>query len=120
MPSGPLYPNNRVFVSKRWGWEDWIYNGTYCGKILFIKNGHKTSFHYHNIKDEVLYVQSGMLEIVYNDKDDETKAGKTLLNTGDAFRIKPGLRHRLVAITDTYLFETSTHHEDSDSYRVNL
>ncbi len=118
MPSGPLYPEKRHFVSKRWGWEDWIYNGKYCGKILFIKNGHKTSFHYHKEKDEVLYVQSGMIELFYNDKDDEVKAGRLLMNAGDAFRIKPELRHRIVAITDAYLFETSTHHEDSDSYRV--
>ena len=118
MPSGPIYPDKRVFISKSWGWEDWIYNGKYCGKVLFVKNGKQTSFHYHKKKDEVIYVQSGMIEIVYSDKDDEVKAGKSILNAGDAFRVKPGLRHRIVAILDSYLFETSTHHEDEDSIRV--
>lgn len=119
MPTGPLYPNNRVFVSKKWGWEDWIFNGTYCGKILFIKQGKQTSFHYHKLKDEVLYVQSGMVDIVFCSGDDEGGAKKILLNTNDAFRIKPGMRHRIVAVTDVTIFETSTHHEDSDSIRIN-
>lgn len=119
MPSGPIYPEKRVFVSKRWGWEDWIYNGKYCGKVLFIKSGKQTSFHYHKEKDEVIYVQSGMIDLIHSSGDDEIKAKKHLLNAGDAFRIKPGMRHRIVAVTDAYLFETSTHHEDSDSYRIN-
>jgi len=118
MPNGPIYPDKRVFVSKRWGWEDWIYNGKYCGKILFIKKGLQTSFHYHKLKDEVIYVQSGMVDIVYSDKDDEVGAAKAFLEVGDAFRIKPKLRHRLVAVVDSYVFETSTHHEDKDVYRV--
>ena len=39
MPSGPIYPENRVFLSQPWGWEDWIFNGKFCGKVIFIKNG---------------------------------------------------------------------------------
>jgi hypothetical protein len=118
MPNGPIYPERRSFSPKNWGWEDLIYNGKYCSKILFIKNSHKTSFHHHKEKDKVIYVQSGMIEIIFNDKDNETKAGKHLMNAGDAFRIKPGLRHRLVAITDAYIFETSSHHQDEDVFRV--
>lgn len=119
MPNGPIYPENRVFVSKKWGWEDWIYNGKYCGKILFIKAGKKTSFHYHKEKDEVIYVQSGMIDLIHNSDDDEMKSKKTLLNTNDAFRIKPQLRHRIIAVTDCYIFETSTHHDEKDIIRIN-
>ena len=118
MPSGPIYPENRVFLSQPWGWEDWIFNGKFCGKVIFIKNGHATSFHYHKKKDEVFYVNSGMVDLIYTSKDDEMSAAKTLLNTGDAFRIKPGLRHKIFAVTDAYLFETSTHHDEEDVFKI--
>ena len=119
MPSGPIYPDRRVFIAKKWGWEDWVYQGKYCGKVLFIKAGKQTSYHYHNKKDEVIYVQSGMIDMIHGKDDDESKVKKNLLNQGDAFRIKPGLRHRILAVTDTYLFETSSQHEDDDIVRIN-
>ena len=55
------------FVSKTWGWELWICNNQkYCGKKLFIKQGHHLSFHSHRVKDEVLFVQSGKMNFIHN------------------------------------------------------
>lgn len=119
MPSGPLYPDKRIFISKKWGYEDLIYDGKFCSKIIFIKCGKQTSFHYHEKKDKVIYLQSGMIDLIYTNDDDEIKAKKTLLNAGDAFRIKPGLRHRIVAVTDANIFETSVYHEEKDIVRIN-
>ena len=51
--------DDRIFVSKGWGYEDWIVNKEqYCGKLLFIKKGKKCSWHYHKNKDETFYIQS--------------------------------------------------------------
>ena len=62
------------FVSKGWGFEKWIANGQeYCGKLLFIAKGKKCSWHYHVLKDEVFYVQSGAIELVYGKDDDKSK-----------------------------------------------
>ena len=36
----------------------------------------------------------------------------------DIVRQRPGQPHQLEAVTDGVVFEVSTHHEDSDSYRV--
>ena len=58
-------------VPKGWGYEKWICNSEeYCGKLLHIIKGKKCSWHYHKLKDEVFYLQSGLL-MVYYSKDDE-------------------------------------------------
>jgi len=106
-------------VEKGWGWECWIVNKEeYCGKLLYFNNGKKCSWHYHVLKDEVFYIQSGKILLYYSDYDDISKANTTILEKGDNFHIYPGLRHRMEALEDTELFEFSTQHFDSDSYRI--
>jgi mannose-6-phosphate isomerase-like protein (cupin superfamily) len=47
-------------VDKGWGYEKWIVNKEeYCGKLLFFNKDKRCSWHYHKIKDEVFYLQSG-------------------------------------------------------------
>jgi len=41
-----------------------------------------------------------------------------VLTPGEKFHIPVGMRHQMVALNDTELFEFSTQHFDSDSYRV--
>lgn len=111
--------DDRVFVEKGWGYEDWIYNGDdYCGKILFFNKGKKCSFHFHAIKDEVLFVHSGQIVMKYSEYDDLENAEFVVMKPGMAFHITPGLRHQMIAEEDTIIYEFSTHHEDSDSYRI--
>jgi mannose-6-phosphate isomerase-like protein (cupin superfamily) len=107
------------YVPKGWGWERWIWNDDrYCGKILHFLPGKKCSWHYHAIKDEVLYVSSGQIMMQYGEEDDIDKASVVILMTGDAFHVRTGLRHRMTAVGEAEIFEVSTHHEDSDSIRV--
>ena len=105
-------------VPKGWGEELIIENNDlYCGKILIFKAGCKFSMHYHLIKDETWYVNSG--EFIYRSIDTET--GEHLeqkLYPGDIVRQRPGQPHQLEAITDGQIFEVSTQHFDSDSYRI--
>ena len=42
----------------------------------------------------------------------------TELKVGDVVRQRPGQPHQLEAISNGRVFEVSTHHKDSDSYRV--
>ena len=59
------------FVSKGWGYEKWIVNKSeYCGKLLFFNAGKKCSWHRHEIKDEVFFLQSGRMIVRYSDQDD--------------------------------------------------
>lgn len=107
------------FVPKGWGFEKWIVNcPEYCGKILYFVQGKRCSWHYHKIKDEVFYVQSGKVLIFYSGQDDLEKAEKTILEKGDSFHVNRGLRHQIVALQDSEIFEFSTEHFDEDSYRV--
>ncbi len=109
----------RTFVPKCWGWEDWIVNKPeYCGKVLFIKKGKQTSWHFHKIKDEVLYLNEGKLEISYGVKDAYSERRSQEMTAGDSFHVEVGLRHRLTALEDCYVFEFSTEHFDSDSHRL--
>ena len=106
-------------VPKTWGHEKWIVNKPeYCGKILSINSGHHTSWHFHKLKDEVLFLQSGMLKVLYSNSDDIETAQEIILSPGDAFHVYQGLRHRIIALKDSELFEFSTQHFDDDSHRL--
>ena len=105
-------------VSKGWGEEVIIENNElYCGKILIFKEGCKFSMHYHMNKDETWWVEYG--EFIYRWIDTETaEMNEVKLEEGDVVRQRPGQPHQLEAISNGRIFEVSTHHEDSDSYRV--
>ena len=106
-------------VEKGWGHEKWIVNNSkYCGKLLYFKKGKRCSWHYHKIKDEVFYLQSGKLLVKYSDYDDIGEAKEVILNPGDNFHVYIGLRHQMVALENTELFEFSTTHMDEDSHRI--
>ena len=105
-------------VPKCWGHEIiFVNNELYCGKLLVFRQGAKFSMHYHLIKDETWYVSEG--EFIYRWID--TEIGETIeqrLKTGDTVRQLPGQPHQLEALTNGTVFEVSTQHFDSDSYRV--
>ena len=106
-------------VDKGWGWERWICNGPeYCGKLLFFNKGKKCSWHRHELKDEVFYLQSGKMVVFYSDEDSLEDAKQLTLEPGDNFHVYRGLRHQMLALEDSELFEFSTQHFDSDSYRI--
>ena len=70
------------------------------------------------IKDEVFYLQSGKLLDKFSQDDDLENAEEIVLEPGQNFYIYPGLRHQMIALEDSELFEFSTQHFDEDSYRV--
>ena len=109
-----------IKVEKNWGYELWIHNDPqYCGKLLvFPKEGNHFSMHYHMIKNETWYVQSGSFEFHWIDTEN-AKLNKTTINTGDVVYIEKGKPHQLIALEDnSVIFEVSTQHFDSDSYRI--
>ena len=107
------------FVSKGWGFERWIVNNEeYCGKLLYLAKGKRCSWHYHILKDEVFYVQSGRVKVLYSDEEDRDVAKEIILEASDNFHVYRGLKHQIIALMDTELFEFSTQHFDSDSHRI--
>tara|TARA_R100000951_G_scaffold50728_3_gene42819 strand:- start:720 stop:1166 length:447 start_codon:yes stop_codon:yes gene_type:complete len=121
METTPILPQDQPvkFVPKEWGYEKWIVNcKEYCGKVLFLAKDKCCSWHYHKLKDEVFYIQRGRVVIQFSYKEDINTAGSVELGPGDKFYVPVGLIHRINAVEDTELFEFSTEHSDSDSYRV--
>ena len=111
----------RTFVPKKWGYEDWIVNKKeYCGKLLFFKKGKRCSWHYHKLKDETFYVHSGELEVRYGWSDDKSDLNTEvkLLKAGATFYVPVGMRHQMTGLTDVKMFEFYTQHFDEDSIRI--
>lgn len=110
--------NNEIHP-KGWGYEKWIVNKPeYCGKLLFFSKGKKCSWHFHKIKDEVFYLQSGKILVKYSDEENIEFAKELIMNPGDSFHIYTGLKHQMFALEDSELFEFSTQHFEDDSYRI--
>ena len=113
------YRPEMKYVPKGWGFERWIVNSEkYCGKLLYFVKGKKCSWHFHKIKDEVFFIQRGKILLKYGLDDNIDSSSSVILERGDNFHIPVGLRHQMIALEDTELFEFSTQHFDEDSYRV--
>jgi mannose-6-phosphate isomerase-like protein (cupin superfamily) len=105
-------------IPKGWGREIIIENNEmYCGKILEFKKGCKFSMHFHMEKDETWWVEKGNFYYSFIDTETALKQSMTI-SPGWVVRQYPGQPHQLEALTDGKIFEVSTHHKDSDSYRV--
>jgi quercetin dioxygenase-like cupin family protein len=106
-------------VPKGWGYEKWIVNTEkYCGKLLFFERNKRCSWHYHKIKDETFYLNRGKIYLWYGWDDDLAKAEMKIMEPGDSFHVPVGLKHQMIALEDSELFEFSTEHFEEDSYRV--
>ena len=111
--------SNIKIVQKGWGYEKWICNTEeYCGKLLHIIKGKRCSWHYHTLKDETFYLQEGKVLVKYSDDNDRDNAKELIMEIGDKFHVYRGLRHQMIALEDTELFEFSTQHFDHDSIRI--
>ena len=105
-------------IPKGWGKEiEIINNEEYCGKILVFKKGLKFSMHYHILKQETWYVNKGRFKFWWIDTEKGDKLMR-FLELGEVVTIPRGLPHQLEALEDGEIFEISTQHFDSDSYRV--
>ena len=82
---------------------------------MFIAKDRRCSWHFHELKDEVFFVYRGAIEVYHSNEDLLESADMTLLGPGEKFHVPRGMRHQMVALADTELFEFSTQHFDSDS-----
>jgi hypothetical protein len=112
-------------VIKPWGHELWI-NGKhpcYAFKQVFVLAGTKTSLQYHNFKQETNVLLNGIAILHYknnNISNDlvtpvDTKCVK--IYPVSSIDVMPLTLHRLEAVSDVTLYETSTPHLD-DVIRV--
>jgi mannose-6-phosphate isomerase-like protein (cupin superfamily) len=95
-------------VDKPWGHEEIValLEGHYVGKVLTIDAGQKLSLQHHVNKDETLCVESGRISVEYGADVDDLRL-LTLL-PGQRVHVQPLLLHRITAIIDSRVLETST------------
>ena len=105
-------------TSKPWGFEYyWAGFSGIHGKTLFIKAGHRTSFKFHNLKSEVLFLRTGKAEIIFGDElslDDPVGHPLTIvkINEGDSLMVQSGCPYRIKAITDCEINEIGNNASD--------
>lgn len=108
------------FVKKGWGYELIIENNdNYCGKILRFEPGKKFSLHYHLLKEETWLVTFGEFKLTLIDTANGTKH-ISFFKKDDVIKINKGMPHQLecISLGSGEIFEISTTHYDSDSYRI--
>jgi oxalate decarboxylase/phosphoglucose isomerase-like protein (cupin superfamily) len=105
-------------VSKVWGTELWIVNTSlYCGKMLYVEQGHHTSMHFHGEKHETMFCVEGEFLIEFIDPRGDIV--KRPLRQGESIVIPPMLAHSIHGVGScNMMFEFSTQHFDHDSIRV--
>ncbi len=117
-------------VTKPWGHEKWIAHGEpdfkYALKEIFIRAPHRSSIQFHKDKQESNYIQSGRGVLHYSiepvdmeryladgysreelDALVDAMVQKELV-PGTVFHIRPGYLHRVEAVEDLLMIESST------------
>lgn len=98
-------------VEKPWGYElIWAKTKDYVGKILHINQGHRLSLQFHKIKEETIFLQSGMMTLIF--EDEKGSMTEITLRPGEAHHIPVGRKHRMIAVEDCDVCEVSTPHLD--------
>jgi len=104
-----IYQNR---TDKPWGYELVVaLTNSYLQKKLYIKEGYRTSMHYHERKMETLYVVKGKVRVEYQDMP------PIQLEVGQRQTIEPGTVHSIVALRNTLIDEASSPHPE-DTIRV--
>jgi quercetin dioxygenase-like cupin family protein len=93
-------------VEKPWGYElHWARTDRYVGKLIHVNAGHALSLQYHNVKDETIYLSSGLLLF---EIETDGKLTSREMRPGESVHITPKTVHRMTAIEDSDIFEVST------------
>lgn len=121
-------------VSKPWGQEKWIQQGsnehTYVLKEIVLNQGHQTSLQVHQYKAETNYILEGSGRIIYSKEHfdcerynnggySQEEINNFILGLytetygpGSVMTIEPGTIHRMIADTQLRFVEASTCHLD--------
>lgn len=106
---------SKRYVDKEWGNELHIVNHEYCGKLMILNPGCKSSIHRHNNKRETFYVASGamVVDLLHPDGSRET----CVLRRGGTLTIEPLTWHRFMSSENCLFYEFSTHDDPEDNDR---
>jgi|TARA_Y100000310_G_scaffold342962_1_gene448482 mannose-6-phosphate isomerase-like protein (cupin superfamily) len=109
---------NDCSVKQPWGHEkSWSGFSGIHGKTLFIKSGMRTSFKYHQLKSEVLFLRSGEAEVTFG--TEQTLVDSVgypleicIIHEGDTLMVQSGCPYRIKAVTDCEIIEIGNNMSD--------
>jgi len=94
-------------LKNRGGREKWIaLTDKYCFKCITIFAGCATSLQYHNFKEETNFIHSGKARVTFGGADGKYSIAE--VGPGYIMHVKPKEVHRIEAVTEVLLYETST------------
>lgn len=107
-----------VTKEKPWGSEkSWSgFDGVH-GKLLYINAGHRTSFKYHKLKNEVLFLVSGEAEVTFGNELSISDAVAhpiqvKRMKSGNTLLVQSCCPYRIEAITDCEIIEIGNNNQD--------
>lgn len=118
--------------TKPWGdVYEWPSMSSVNGKALMIRQGKRTSFKYHRIKNEVFFILSGRVLVTFGnqfhlEQPSRFPLQQAVLVPGDVFNVLSECPYRLEALEDSQIIEIGDRADDSfvileDDYgRINL
>ena len=97
-----------IKVEKPWGYELILTppETSAVGKLLHINAGARLSLQYHEIKEETLILIDGQAKLIYG--TDQNSLTEEKMKSYHGYFITNGLIHRIRAITDCDILESST------------
>jgi len=105
--AAPLSAAGSGRVEKPWGYElRWALTDRYAGKLIHVNQGHRLSLQYHVQKDESIHLLSGVMDLLLENNSGKLETHR--MTPGMSAHIRPGRRHRFVAVEDTDLLEVSS------------
>jgi len=105
-------------IEKAWGYTNLIFdNGFIHIYIANILKNKSCSKHYHEHKNNIFYLQSGLLKVIVWQEDGSSM--EHILEPGDSIDIRHKLKHQFFSLEDSVLIEiyyTTLNHEDIIRY----
>ena len=94
-------------LERPWGHEViWAETDEYAAKLLHVHVGEGLALRLHEDRDKTMLLLRG--EIVLEVGPGVNSLGSVKVREGEAFRIRPGVLHRITAVTAVEMVEAST------------
>ncbi len=97
-------------------YEDVLYNKDYYTKIISVRHGDVIPECYHKLRDKILFVVRGKIKIFYITPDNKLRSRALLFK--DSFRVPPYMKHEIVAVYDSVIYESGVKYFDDDVVRI--
>ena len=105
-------------IKKPWGFEkNWAGFSGIHGKTIYIEEGMRTSFKYHKLKTEVLFLEKGVAEVhLGNELSLKDPIGNPMrsekIGAGDCLMVQSGCPYRILAIENCEFVEIGDNSSD--------